>query len=221
MNYVFRFNVVWDHFPELLAGAWLTIELSATAMALGLCLAVLCAYGKSAGPDPVRWLVGAYVELIRNTPFLIQLYFVFFALPGIGLRLSANVAAVTAMVVNLAAYAVEILRAGLESVPAGQVEAGRALGLSPFRIVRHVILAQAVRAVYPAMASQFILQLLGSSIVSAIAAEELTAVGNNIMIQTFRSFEVFGVITAIYLALALGFRAVFGSVHHRLFRWTG
>ena len=86
MNYVFQFNIVWDHLPELLEGALLTIQLSATAMALGLCLAVACAYGNSAGPRPVRWLVAAYVELIRNTPFLVQIYFIFFALPLAGLR---------------------------------------------------------------------------------------------------------------------------------------
>jgi polar amino acid transport system permease protein len=221
MTYVFQFGPVFARWPELLAGTLLTIELSLISMGIGLVVAVLLAALRTFGPAPARWLIAAYVELIRNTPFLIQLYFVFFALPGMGLRLSAGAAAVTAMVINLAAYAVEILRAGLEAVPVGQIEAGRALGLSPYRIVRHVILAQAVRTVYPAMASQFILVLLGSSIVSAIAAEELTAVGNNIMIQTFRSFEVFGVITAIYLALSLGFRALFCSVHHALFRWVG
>lgn len=221
MTYVFHFGPVLARWPELLSGALLTIELSIVSMVIGLAAAVVLAALRSFGPQLARWLVAVYVELIRNTPFLIQLYFVFFALPGMGLRLSATAAAVTAMVINLAAYAAEILRAGLESVPVGQVEAGRALGLSPFRVVRHIILAQAVRAVYPAMASQFVLQLLGSSIVSAIAAEELTAVANNIMIQTFRNFEVFGVITAIYLGLALGFRALFGSVHHTLFRWTG
>ena len=110
MNYVFQFNVVWEHLPELLEGALLTIQLSATAMALGLCVAVVCAYGKSAGPRPVRWLVAAYVELIRNTPFLVQIFIFYFSLPVIGLRLTANTAALVAMTVNLGAYASEIIR---------------------------------------------------------------------------------------------------------------
>jgi His/Glu/Gln/Arg/opine family amino acid ABC transporter permease subunit len=102
VNYVFQFNVVLDHLPELLQGALLTIQLSATAMALGLCVAVVCAYGKSAGPRPMRWLVAAYVELIRNTPFLVQIFIFYFSLPMIGIRLTANTAALVAMTVNLA-----------------------------------------------------------------------------------------------------------------------
>src|SRR5260370_25037516 len=97
VNYVFQFNIVWDHLPELLMGALLTIQLSATAMALGLCLAVLCDYGKSAGPRLVRALIGGYVELIRNTPFLVQIFIFYFSLPVIGLRLTANTAALLAM----------------------------------------------------------------------------------------------------------------------------
>jgi polar amino acid transport system permease protein len=197
------------------------VWLTAAATAIGLPIAALLAALRSYGPRPLRWLVGLYVELIRNTPFLIQLYFVFFALPSAGLRLTANTAAITAMVVNLVAYAVEIVRAGLEAIPRGQIEAGRALGLGPYRILRHIVLAQALRVVYPALASQFVLQLLGSSLVSAIAAEELTAVANNIMIVTFRNFEVFGVVTAIYLALSLFFRALLGGVHRAAFRWVG
>ncbi len=221
MEYQFDFGPVFIHWPDLLRGTWLTIWLTLAATAIGLPIAAILAAIRSYGPRPLRWLVGLYVELIRNTPFLIQLYFVFFAMPGLGLRMTANTAAILAMVVNLVAYAVEIVRAGLEAIPRGQIEAGRALGLGPLRILRHIVLAQALRIVYPALASQFVLQLLGSSLVSAIAAEELTAVANNIMIVTFRNFEVFGVVTAIYLTLSLAFRALLGTVHHRAFRWIG
>ena len=221
MDYQFDFGPVLAHWPELLRGTWLTVALTAAATAIGLPIAALLAALRSYGPRPLRWLVSLYVELIRNTPFLIQLYFVFFALPGLGLRLTANTAAILAMVVNLVAYAIEIVRAGLEAIPRGQIEAGRALGLGPYRILRHIVLAQALRVVYPALASQFVLQLLGSSLVSAIAAEELTAVANNIMIVTFRNFEVFGVVTLVYLALSLLFRGLLGSVHRFAFRWTG
>jgi len=218
MDYVFQFGPVFAFWPELLRGTALTIALTLVATAIGLPIAAVLAALRSFSSTPVRAAVSAYVELIRNTPFLIQLYFVFFALPGLGLRLTANEAAITAMVVNLVAYAVDILRAGLQAVPRGQIEAARALGLRPLRIIRHVILGQALRIVYPALASQFILQLLGSSLVSAIAAEELTAVANNIMIQTFRNFEVFGVVTVIYLALSLGFRALLDGGYRLAFR---
>jgi len=109
VNYVFQFNIVWEHLPELLEGALLTIQLSAMAMALGLCVAVACAYGKSTGPRPVRWLVGAYVELIRNTPFLVQIFIFYFSLPMIGLRLTADTAALAAMTINLGAYALSLI----------------------------------------------------------------------------------------------------------------
>jgi len=184
VNYVFEFNVVWDHLPELFEGALLTIQLSATAMALGLLVAIVCAYGKSAGPRPVRWLVADYVELIRNTPFLVQIFIFYFSLPVIGLRLTANTAALAAMTVNLGAYASEIVRAGIEAIPHGQVEAARALGLKRLQIFRFIIIFPALKTVYPALASQFILLMLSSSVVSTISAVELTAITNSLASTT-------------------------------------
>jgi polar amino acid transport system permease protein len=217
VNYAFRFNVVWDHFPELIDGALLTIELSATAMAMGLCLAVLCAYGQSAGPPPVRWLVAGYVELIRNTPFLVQIFIFYFSLPMIGIRLTANSAALAAMTINLGAYASEILRAGIEAIPRGQVDAARALGLRRLQIFRSIIIFPALKAVYPALTSQFILLMLSSSIVSTISAVELTAVTNSLQSTTFRSFEFYFVATGLYLAMSLGFRASLSAIYWATF----
>ena len=217
MNYVFQFNVVWDHFPELLVGAWLTIELSATAMALGLCLAVICAYGKSAGPPAVRWLVAGYVELIRNTPFLVQIFIFYFSLPAIGIRLTANTAALVAMTVNLGAYASEIVRAGIEAIPQGQVEAACALGLKRLQIFRFIIIFPALKTVYPALASQFILLMLTSSVVSTISAVELTAITNSLQSTTFRSFEFYFVATGLYLVMSLGFRASLSAIYWAVF----
>jgi polar amino acid transport system permease protein len=218
VNYVFQFNVVWDHFPELLHGALLTIQLSAAAMALGLCLAVLCAYGRSAGPPPVRWLVAAYVELIRNTPFLVQIFIFYFSLPVVGIRLTADSAALAAMTVNLGAYASEIVRAGIEAIPHGQVEAARALGLGRLQIFRFIIIFPALKTVYPALASQFILLMLSSSVVSTISAVELTAITNSLQSTTFRSFEFYFVATGLYLAMALGFRAALSAIYWAVFQ---
>jgi polar amino acid transport system permease protein len=218
VNYVFQFNVVWDHFPELLYGALLTIELSAMAMALGLCLAVLCAYGKSAGPESVRWLVTGYVELIRNTPFLVQIFIFYFSLPVIGLYLTANEAALLAMTVNLGAYASEIIRAGIEAIPHGQVDAARALGLKRLQIFRSIIIYPALKTVYPALASQFILLMLSSSVVSTISAVELTAITSSLQSTTFRPFEFYFVATGLYLAMALGFRATLSTIYWAVFQ---
>ena len=110
-----------DAWPLLLKGTWITLQLSLMATVLGLCVAILCAWGKTYGPAPVRWAVTVYIEVIRNTPFLIQLFFFFFALPAIGLRWSPYTAALVAMVVNLGACATEIIRAGIESVPTGPI----------------------------------------------------------------------------------------------------
>jgi polar amino acid transport system permease protein len=217
VHYVFHFNVVLDHLPELLDGAWLTIRLSAMAMALGLVFAIVCAYGKTAGPPPVRWLVAAYVELIRNTPFLVQIFIIYFSLPSLGIRLDADQAALAAMVINVAAYASEIVRAGIDAVPHGQVEAARALGFTRLQIFRLVVIFPALKTVFPALASQFILLMLGSSVVSAISAVELTAVTNSLQSTTFRSFEFYFFATGLYLAMALGFRAALGLIYWAAF----
>ncbi len=216
MNYNFQFQDVFAAWPLLLRGTWITIQLSLTATVLGLLVAIVCAWAKTSGPAAARWVVNAYIELIRNTPFLVQLFFFFFALPSIGLRWSSHTAALTAMVVNLGAYATEIIRAGIESIPRGQVEAGLALNLKRHQVFRHVILKPALKAIYPALTSQFILLMLSSAVVSAISADDLTSVAANLQSQTFRSFEIYIVVTAIYLALAFAFSALFRVVY----RWT-
>jgi polar amino acid transport system permease protein len=182
-------------------------------MVLGLVVAIVCAWGKTAGPRPLVWVINAYIELIRNTPFLVQLFFFFFALPALGLRWSAYTAALVAMVVNLGAYATEIIRAGIESIPKGQIEAGLALNLKRHEIFRFVILKPALRTVYPALTSQFILLMLSSAVVSAISADDLTSVAANLQSQTFRSFEIYIVVAGIYLLLALSFSALFRVIY--------
>jgi polar amino acid transport system permease protein len=217
VHYAFHFNVVWDHWRELADGAWLTIRLSALAMMIGLVVATVCAYAKAAGSSPLRWAIAAYVEVIRNTPFLVQIFIIYFSLPTFGVSVGANEAALTAMVVNFGAYGTEILRAGIESVPHGQIDAARALGLSRLQIFRYVVLFPALKTVFPALASQFILLMLASSVVSAISAVELTAVTNSLQSTTFRPFEFYFVATGLYLVMALGFRAMLGGVYWMVF----
>ncbi len=219
MNYTFQFRDVWNSFDELLWGAWLTVQLSAEAMAFGLLVAVVCAVGKTAGPAPVRFLVNIYIEVIRNTPFLIQIFIIFFGFPAFGLRLSSNQAALLAMVVNVGAYATEIIRAGIESIQKGQIEAGLALGLKRGKIFRYIVLKPALKTVYPALTSQFILLMLSSSIVSAISAEELASAANNLQSRTFRSFEIYIVVTAMYLVLSLMFSTVFAAINRMAFSY--
>ena len=217
MHYVFHFNVVWDHWRELAEGAWLTIRLSGLAMIIGLAVATVCAYGKAAGPSAVRWVVATYVEVIRNTPFLVQIFIVYFSLPAMGISMDANQAALAAMVVNFGAYGAEILRSGIEAVSHGQIDAARALGLTRLQIFRYVVLFPALKIVFPALASQFILLMLASSVVSAISAVELTAITNSLQSTTFRPFEFYFVAAGLYLVMALGFRAVLGAIYWIIF----
>lgn len=218
MLYSFEFDDVLEAWPALALGAANTLWLSAASVVIGVIVAMAGAAAKTLSGKMVRFAVDCYIELIRNTPFLVQVFLIFFGLPAIGLKLSPNVAAITAMVVNFAAYGIEIVRAGIESIPKGQIDAGKALGLSQFKIFRLIIFKPALQAVYPALTSQMILLMLNSSICSAIAATELTAVAGDIQSRTFRSFEVYSVVTTMYFGLSIFFWCVFAAVNASLFR---
>jgi polar amino acid transport system permease protein len=217
--YNFNFEPVFAGFDQLLLGAWLTIQLSCAAMVVGLIVSVLCAAGKTSGIAPLRFVIDVYIEVIRNTPFLVQIFFIFFGLPSLGLRLTPNSAALLALVVNFGAYGTEIIRAGIESIQKGQIEAGTALGLSKLQIFRYVVMKPALRTVYPALTSQFIYLMLTSSVVSAISADDLAAAGNNLQSQTFASFEVYIVVTVMYLVMSIGFSAVFSLIEKAAFKY--
>ncbi|MBV9783194.1 MAG: amino acid ABC transporter permease [Acidisphaera sp.] len=217
MAYVFQWGVVADNLPRLLYGAEQTVVLSASAMALGLGVALACTAARTLGPLPLRWAVRAYVELIRNTPFLVQLFIIYFSLPALGIRMRADQAAVLGMTINVAAYAAEIFRGGIEAIPRGQIEAGRALGLSRLQIFRLIVIGPAIRIVYPALSSQFVLLMLASSVVSTISAEDLTAITNSLQSTTFRSFEFYFAATLLYLLMALAFRIVLRGVERLVF----
>ncbi|RUU60391.1 amino acid ABC transporter permease [Mesorhizobium sp. M2C.T.Ca.TU.002.02.1.1] len=219
MQTALQFGPVLAHLDLLQRGLEKTIGLAALSILFGAAFGILGAVGRSFGPRFLSWPIGAYVELIRNTPLLIQLYFVFFSLPLLGFKLSSDAAAVIALSIHLGAYATEILRAGIEAVPEGQIEAAKSLGLSRYRIIRHIVLVPAARAVYPSLSAQFILQIMGTSIVGAIAAEELTAVANNLVMQTFRSFEVYIVIAVVYFVLVQAASLLFAGIGKLMFRW--
>jgi polar amino acid transport system permease protein len=187
------------------------------AFVLGLAAAALLAFARTAGPKPARLAVAGYVEFIRNTPFLVQLFIIYFSLPAIGIRFDAIVAALIGMSLNFSGYATEILRSGIEAVPKSQIEAGHSLGLTRLQIYRHIVVFPALRTVYPALASQFVLLMLGSSIVSAISVEELTGIINTLQSTTFRAFEFYFVATALYLAMALATRSLLHAIYVLVF----
>jgi polar amino acid transport system permease protein len=171
------------------------------------------------GPRPVRIAVRAYVELIRNTPALIQLFLIFFVLPGMGLKLPPFEAASVALSLYFGAYATEIVRSGLDSIHRSQVEAATCLGLGRWQVFRHVVLLPALRNVYPSITSQFVLLLLGSSLASQVSAEELFHTAGFVESRSFRSFEVYAVVCAMYLAMVVAFKLLFAAAGRLAFRW--
>lgn len=212
LSYSFDFSFFLTAWPAFMRGAWQTILLAGSSIAIGFVLALVCAIIRSSKSKLASGLVGAYVEVIRNTPLLVQIFIVYFGLPSLGLRLSAETAAVIALVINTGAYGSEIIRAGIESIAKGQLEAAECLGLNKLQVYWHIILIPAVERVYPALSSQFVLLMLSSSITSQISAQELTAEANLIQSETFRSFEVYLIVAAIYLALSVLFRVVLWAV---------
>ncbi|RDJ22187.1 amino acid ABC transporter permease [Bosea caraganae] len=221
MDGSFDFNSVFAASDQLLLGAGLTLQLTVEAVVLGMIVAVVGAWAKTSGPNWAKSVVNVYVEVIRNTPFLLQLYFFFFGLPALGFRLTPNQAALLTMVINLGAYATEIVRAGIEAIPHGQTEAGKALGFRPLQIFRLIILPPALRIIYQPLAGQFTMVLLGSSVVSAISANELTSVANSIQAANFKTFETYLVVSFMYLLMVLAFRALFNAIYTRSFGSDG
>jgi polar amino acid transport system permease protein len=217
MDYQFRFNALERYRDELLEGVLLTLQLSLFTMAIGLVIGLVAATMKLSKNKPLRSVAIAYIEVFRNTPLLVQLFILFFGLPTLGLRMSANEAAVIGLSMNVGAYIAEIMRSGLQSVRHSQIEAAMSLGMKPYQILRYVTLFQAFKAAYPALTSQFVLLVLMTSVVSAIGGTELFHAAAFVESRTFRSFEVYLVVTLAYFVLALFFRASFAALYRIIF----
>lgn len=209
MQYHFNFAGLLPYWDKFLQGTALTLEMTLASTVFGLVIGILCAIGRRSTARSISGLCGAYVEIIRNTPFLVQIFIFYFGLSSIGIQIPAPLSAVIAMVINVGAYSSEIIRAGMDAIAPGQVEAAECLGLSWPRIYWHVIMQPAFEKVYPAITSQFILMMLMSSVASQISAEELTAVANNVQSVTFLSLESYIVVAILYLILAVVLRFLF------------
>lgn len=207
------FGAVLVEWPLLLRGLAMTAGLTALSALAGLAIGVGGAWARAFGPAWLRWPVAAYVELIRNTPFIVQLFFIFFGLPSLGVRLTPELASALAMVINLGAYATEIVRAGIEATPRGQIEAARSLAMSEAQVFMRVVLPPSLSRVWPAAVSQVIIVMLGSAVCGQIATQELSYYANLIQSRNFRAFEAYIVATLVYLAFAIVLR--------RLLHWAG
>lgn len=211
------FSVVLERWPLFLDGAVMTLELAFMAILIGGVVGTLCAVGRGSSNRFVAGLCTGYVEAIRNTPLLVQIFLVYFGLASIGFKFSAFSVAAVALAINVGAYTAEIMRAGFEAIPAGQIEAAEGLALSRVQIYWHVILLPAIEKVYPSLTSQFVLLMLASSVTSQISAEELTAVANYVQSDTYRAFETYILVAIAYVVLSLVLRAAFWALGLVLF----
>jgi polar amino acid transport system substrate-binding protein len=201
--------------PLLLHAAFLTLAVSACSMVLAIATGLLLAIGRVFGPLPARWLATAYIELIRGTPLLIQLLFIFYGLPNVGIRLSPFVASVIGLGLNYAASEAEIYRAGILSVAAGQWHAAYALGLTRMSALRLVIMPQAVRLILPPVTNDFIALLKDSSLVSALTIMELTGAYNRLATETFDYFGAGLVVALLYFVIDLPFARIARALEKR------
>ena len=217
MGYQLDFGALVQYFGLFVEGMAVTLGLTAVASTVGLALGIAGAVASRSKHRWVRRSIAGYVELIRNTPFIVQMFFIFFGLPSAGLRLSALQAAALAMVINLTAYAIEIIRAGLDAVPVGQREAASSMGLHRFAVFGLIVLPQALAFVYPALVGQITITMLESAVVSQIAVVDLTHVADLIQSRNFRSFETYLVITLVYLVLAILLRRLLALAGRGLF----
>jgi polar amino acid transport system permease protein len=214
LTYQLQFGAVFSRLDLLIDGFLLTLQLTAITSCLGFLLGLACAITRSYGPAPARLAVATYVEVFRNTPFLVQLFLIFFGIPEMGKLLGLTWlptpywAAVVALSVNIAAYMTEVIRAGLESIHRSQVEAAESLGLTKLQVIFYIVLPPALRNIYPALSSEFILLMLGTSVVSVISVEELTGAGNLIQSETYRTFETYALIWVIYFSLAVALKVL-------------
>lgn len=215
MQVALDFWAVLTQWPILLVGVLWTVVLTVVSAGFGVTIGILLGWARADGPRWLRSLVGVYVEFIRNTPFIVQLFFVFFGLPAMGVRLSPETASVIAMVVNLAAYATEIARAGILATPKGQHEAALSLALSRQQVFFYIVLPPALCRVWPALVSQVIIVMLGSAVCGQIATPEISYAANLIQSRNFRAFESYIVATVLYLLLAIALRALLNWLGER------
>ena len=197
-----NFDLMKSAFPLLVAGAGITIEITALSVFFGMLIGIIVALVRMSDFKILRWLGNVYVDFIRGTPLLIQIFLVYFALPSIiGHRVDAFFAAISACSINSGAYVAEVFRGGIQSIDVGQMEAGRSLGMTWWQTMRYIILPKAFKRIIPPLGNEFIAMLKDSSLVSVIGFEELTRRGQLIIARTYASFEIWMAVAIIYLIL--------------------
>ncbi|MDY3973375.1 amino acid ABC transporter permease [uncultured Veillonella sp.] len=213
---MFDWSLIWDNFPLLLAGAGITIQITAMSVGCGFIIGMFASLARLSRFKIVRILVKCYVELFRGTPLLVQIFMIYFALPKLLHQpINPYIAAVTACSINSGAYVSEIFRAGIQSIDKGQMEAGRSLGLTWAQTMRYIIMPQAFKAIIPPLGNEFIAMMKDTSLVSVIGFEELTRRGQLIIARTYGSFEIWSAVALIYLVMTLSISQLVAYLERR------
>jgi polar amino acid transport system permease protein len=212
MDYTFQFGQIWPRIPYFLGGAWLSLQIAFLAFCGGILIGTVCAAIKTFGGAIPRRIVNVYVVFFVNTPQLVQIYFLYFALPDYGIFLSSYMAVLLGMTLNAGAYLTEIQRAGFESRRQSEMEAAEVLGFTILQQIRYVILPHVSKVLFPPLSNHYILMTLGTSMAAIFGVEELTGRAFNVNSETFRSLEVFSIVAVIYVIVTL-----FASVGLALF----
>ena len=214
----FQYGQVIGYLPDLLRGALLALQIAALAFVMGLGLGLIGASILHFGNRAARVAVRAYVSFFTNTPQLVQIFFIFFALPEFGILLSPFQAVLLGMTLNAGAYLTEIQRAGFQSIQRAEIEAGETLGFSTAQLVWYVIAPHIVRALYPALSNHYIIMTLGTSMAAIFGVEELTGRALNANAISFRSIEIFSLTALIYVFLTIVASAALYLLGRSLFR---
>lgn len=203
MSYSLQYGQVIGYLPYLLGGALLSLEIAFLAFCGGLIIGLLGAMARTYGGPILSRIVRVYVVFVTNTPQLVQIYLIFFALPDAGILLSPYQAVLLGMTINAGAYLTEIQRAGFLSVHQNELEAAETLGMSRLQSVRYVILPHIARVLFPPLSNQYILMTLGTSMAAVFGVEELTGRAFNVNATTFRSIEIFSLTAGLYIVITI------------------
>ena len=213
----FDLSLISNSIPLLIKGAGVTLEITALAVGFGLLVGLCLGLGQLSKSRILRWPCKIYVDVIRGTPLLVQIFIIYFALPNIiGHRIDPFVAAVTACSLNSGAYVAEIFRAGIQSISLDQMRAGLSLGMTTAQTMRYIILPQAIKRIIPPLGNEFIAMLKDSSLVSVIGLEELTLSGQLIIAETYATMEIWTVVAILYLVMTLTITQLVGFMERRL-----
>ncbi len=210
-------DLMINSLPLLIVGAGITIQITAISVGLGLIIGMFVGIARICNVKVLRALAAVYIDFLRGTPLLVQIFLIYFALPMVvGQRVDPFIAAITACGINSGAYIAEIFRAGIQAIDEGQMEAGRSLGMTWVQTMRYIIVPQAFKNIVPPLGNEFIALLKDSSLVSVIGFEELTRRGQLIIARTYGSLEIWITVALIYLVMTLTISRLVSYMEKRL-----